>query len=65
MPRRATELAEALATGPAWALGRTKRLIRAAWSASREDSARDEAAPIARAVATDEAQALIHSFTAR
>ncbi|ROS32121.1 enoyl-CoA hydratase/isomerase family protein [Amycolatopsis thermoflava] len=62
---RATELATALATGPATALGQAKRLIRSSFEAAREDSAADEADTIAAAVTTPEARELIERFTAR
>ncbi|GAB3571267.1 enoyl-CoA hydratase-related protein [Amycolatopsis endophytica] len=62
---RVSELAETLAGGPAAALGQTKRLIRSSFDVSRERSAADEAATIAAAVTTGEAQRLIQRFTAR
>lgn len=62
---RAGELAEAMAAGPAGALGEAKRLIRTSFDGSREESARDEADAIATAVTTEEAQRLIRRFTER
>jgi len=65
LPHRAGELADALATGPASAIGQAKRLMRSSFDVSREDSAADEARTIATAVGTREAQELIQQFTAR
>ncbi|GHF35952.1 2-(1,2-epoxy-1,2-dihydrophenyl)acetyl-CoA isomerase [Amycolatopsis bartoniae] len=62
--RRAGELAEALAAGPALALGQAKRLIRSSFGEGRAQSAADEARTIAAAVTTDEAQKLIRRFVA-
>jgi 2-(1,2-epoxy-1,2-dihydrophenyl)acetyl-CoA isomerase len=62
---RAGELAEAMAAGPAGALGQAKRLIRTSFDGSREESARDEADTIAMEVMTEEAQSLIRRFTVR
>lgn len=64
-PGRATALAEQLATGPAYALGQAKRLVRAAWSTDRASAGADEARTIAAAVTTDEAQRLLSGFTKR
>lgn len=62
---RAAELAVSLARGPAWALGQTRRLIRAAVEDSRQASADDEAATIAAALATPDSQRLLAAFLAR
>lgn len=62
---RADELAEALAAGPASAIGQAKRLIRSSFDVSREDSAADEARTIAAAVSGREAQELIQRFAGR
>lgn len=62
---RAQEVATMLAQGPTGAFGEAKRLIRSSWTVSREHNARDEAATIARAVTTDEAQARIDRFAGR
>lgn len=59
---RAREIAVRLAGEPAFALGQAKRLIRGSWTMGREDSARDEARTISRAVTTDEAQQRIATF---
>jgi 2-(1,2-epoxy-1,2-dihydrophenyl)acetyl-CoA isomerase len=61
---RAGELAVSLARGPAWALGQTRRLIRASAEDSRQGSADDEAATIAAALATPCSQQLLSEFLA-
>lgn len=62
---RAAALAEQLATGPSYALGQAKRLVRAAWSTDRASAGADEARTIATAVTTDEAQRLLSGFVKR
>ncbi|MFF6804518.1 enoyl-CoA hydratase-related protein [Streptomyces sp. NPDC012616] len=57
-------LAERLATGPAFALGQAKALLRSEES-SRERVGHEEARVIAEAVARPEATALIEAFTRR
>lgn len=61
----ATELARALADGPAHAFGQAKRLIRSSFSETRESSAADEADTIAAAVLTEDARTLIARFVQR
>ncbi|WP_116202524.1 enoyl-CoA hydratase/isomerase family protein [Amycolatopsis circi] len=61
----AADIAAALANGSAAAFGQAKRLIRSSFSATREQSAADEARTIASAVTTDEAQELIRRFVNR
>jgi 2-(1,2-epoxy-1,2-dihydrophenyl)acetyl-CoA isomerase len=62
---RANELATQLAEGPTFAFAETKRLIRSSWGVSREQSSKDEAETISRAVRTDDASALIAAFVGR
>jgi 2-(1,2-epoxy-1,2-dihydrophenyl)acetyl-CoA isomerase len=62
---RAAELATTLAEGPTGALAAAKRLIRSSWAVSRQENAEDEAATIARAVTTDDAQLRIDRFAGR
>jgi 2-(1,2-epoxy-1,2-dihydrophenyl)acetyl-CoA isomerase len=62
---RALELATALATGPAYALGQARRLVRSAWDQDRAALGRDEARTIALAVETAEARARLERFTGR
>lgn len=61
----ATERVEALAAGPAHALGQARRLLRAGWSTGRQRSGADEAATIAAALVGDEGQQLTAAFLAR
>lgn len=56
------QLAQDLADGPAWALGATRALIRGSWSADRAETGRREAATIARACVTPDAEALLKRF---
>lgn len=60
--RRARELAEAMAAGPATALGQTRRLLRGAWSATRASSGADETRTIATSVTTADAQSALSRF---
>jgi 2-(1,2-epoxy-1,2-dihydrophenyl)acetyl-CoA isomerase len=60
---RVDELAEALAGGPASAVGQAKRLVRSSFDVSRENSAADETRTIAAAVSGREARELIRQFT--
>lgn len=62
---RALELASTWASGPAWALGQTRRLLRAGWELGREETGREEARTISEAVRGDEAQALLREFLQR
>lgn len=55
-------LAEQLAAGPTFALGRTRQLIRTCWDTSREQRGREEAQVIAEAVTTEDAATVIESF---
>lgn len=61
----AEELARSLAGGPTWALGQTKRLIRAATETTRQVNASDEVATISAAVASADATRLIAEFLGR
>lgn len=63
--KRVDDLAGQIASGPAYALGRAKQLIRSSYDGSREDSMRDEVETIARLVATAEARELIDGFVSR
>jgi 2-(1,2-epoxy-1,2-dihydrophenyl)acetyl-CoA isomerase len=58
----AGRLAAAMAGGPTYALGETKRLLRRSWEGDRGTAAVDEVATIARAVMTDEATRAIARF---
>ncbi|WP_063732865.1 enoyl-CoA hydratase/isomerase family protein [Streptomyces sp. RTd22] len=60
---RALRLGEGLAAGPAFALGRTKHLMRTCWDTSREQRGREEARMIAEAVTTADAATIIESFS--
>ncbi|CAN5116790.1 enoyl-CoA hydratase/isomerase family protein [soil metagenome] len=51
-----------LASGPTFAYGEARRLIRTSWEGSRAESGADEAETIARAVGTPAAKALIDAF---
>ncbi|HET8593708.1 MAG TPA: enoyl-CoA hydratase-related protein [Intrasporangium sp.] len=62
---RAREVAATLAAGPASAFGQARRLVRSSYAASRAETGADEAATIARAVQTEDAQRLIAAFTSR
>lgn len=59
----AQRMSGALASGPAFALGQTRRLIRSAWAETRPASGADEARTVSRAVATPEARAVVEAFT--
>lgn len=52
---RALSTASRLAKAPPYALGQARRLIRSAWTATREESGTDEVQTISRAIATAEA----------
>jgi 2-(1,2-epoxy-1,2-dihydrophenyl)acetyl-CoA isomerase len=60
--QRGTERAAALAAEPVFALVQAKRLIRSSWLVTREESARDEAQTISRAVLTADAVSRIDRF---
>ncbi|MGN6754433.1 MAG: enoyl-CoA hydratase/isomerase family protein [Intrasporangium sp.] len=62
---RARGLATSLATGPAFASGQARRLVRSSYSVDRGVTGADEARTIAEAVQTDDAQRLISAFTSR
>jgi 2-(1,2-epoxy-1,2-dihydrophenyl)acetyl-CoA isomerase len=62
---RARELAEALASGPAAAHGRTRHLLRTAWETDRVSAGAVEARTIAERIASSEAQGLIEQFVSR
>ncbi|MGW5449695.1 enoyl-CoA hydratase/isomerase family protein [Streptomyces asiaticus] len=62
---RALRLGEQLAAGPAFALGRTKQLMRTCWNISRGQRGREEAQVIAEAVKTADAATVIDSFLHR
>lgn len=59
---RGLELASQLVAGPRFAFAEAKRLFRSSWEVSREQSSKDEASTIAKAVASDDAVALIEAF---
>ncbi|WP_445519411.1 hypothetical protein [Streptomyces sp. NEAU-174] len=59
---RALRLSERLAAGPAFALGRTKHVMRGRWDTSRERRGREEAHVISEAVETPEAATMVESF---
>ncbi|WP_460062514.1 enoyl-CoA hydratase/isomerase family protein [Streptomyces sp. YKOK-I1] len=61
---RAVRLAERLAAGPAHALGQTRLLLRSQHP-TREETGREEARVIARAVGGTEAKTLVDAFVAR
>lgn len=61
----AAELAQTLASGPADALGQTRRLLRASWSSRRDETGRDEASTISAMIGSEDARARIGSFTRR
>lgn len=63
--KRALDLAESLASGPQFALGQTRRLIRGGWESTRAEVGADEAGTISRAVTTPEAQNLLDKFITR
>lgn len=58
----ATKLATDLAAGPAYALGRTKHLVRAAWETDRAAHGTHESHTIADVAATSYAKAVIDRF---
>ncbi|WP_110182243.1 enoyl-CoA hydratase/isomerase family protein [Nocardioides solisilvae] len=62
---RARELATALASGPATALGHVRRLLRQSWEMSRTETGVEEARTITEMVRGAEAQALIEKFVSR
>lgn len=62
---RAREVAIALASGPATALGETRRLFRAGWELDRVSLGAEEARTISRMVQGEEAQSLIARFVTR
>jgi 2-(1,2-epoxy-1,2-dihydrophenyl)acetyl-CoA isomerase len=62
---RAREVASAWASGPATALGETRRLFRAGWEHDRVSIGAEEARTITRMVEGQEAQSLIARFVAR
>ncbi|PZH11351.1 enoyl-CoA hydratase [Streptomyces sp. NTH33] len=64
LQERALELGQRLASGPAYALGQAKRLLRARHM-TREQMGREEARVIGEAVGREEAIALLASFTGR
>lgn len=61
---RARELAASLASGPARALGQSRRLLRAGWEMDRVATGAEEARTISEIVHGGEAQALIARFVA-
>lgn len=65
LDERVLQLGEQLAAGPAFALGRTKRLLRTGWNRSREQTGREEARVIADAVTRADAATIIESFARR
>lgn len=62
---RAEGLAQSLATGPTFALGQAKRLVRASWDSTRADVGREEARVIAQAVGDSDARRRIDAFINR
>ncbi|EWT02718.1 enoyl-CoA hydratase [Intrasporangium oryzae NRRL B-24470] len=62
VPAVARAVAERLASGPAYALGQSRRLLRSAQSSTLDEHLDREAAAIAAAGATDEAAALVDAF---
>lgn len=62
---RASELAQALADGPATALGQVRRLLRAGWETDRVETGLEEARTITEVVKGSEAQSLIARFVSR
>lgn len=62
---RAEELAQALADGPAAALGQVRRLLRRGWEMGRAEVGAEEARTITEMVKGAEAQTLIAKFAAR
>lgn len=63
--RRTDEIAAVLAAMPRESLAHAKRLVRSSWSVDRADNAADEAATIAWALGTPDAEAAIERFTRR
>lgn len=59
---RCDELSRALASGPAWALGQTKRLVRGSYEQTREQTGRLEADVVTAAAALDEAAQRMAKF---
>jgi 2-(1,2-epoxy-1,2-dihydrophenyl)acetyl-CoA isomerase len=62
---RGRELASELVAGPRFAFAEAKRLLRSSWEVSREQSSKDEARTIAKAVMSEDAGALIEAFVRR
>lgn len=62
---RAEELAAKLATGPSFALGQARRLLRGSWETSRSDAGAAESRTIAAAVATPDADRALAAFARR
>lgn len=65
LTEQAASAAAKLAAASPYAVGQARRLIRSAWTASREESGADEAHTISRAVATTEARVLVDRFLSR
>jgi 2-(1,2-epoxy-1,2-dihydrophenyl)acetyl-CoA isomerase len=61
---RSRELVDSLATGPAHALGQSRRLLRAGWETDRAAIGAEEARTISEMVQGEEAQSLISRFVA-
>jgi 2-(1,2-epoxy-1,2-dihydrophenyl)acetyl-CoA isomerase len=59
---RARDLANTLASGPGYALGQARRLVRNAWAVDRAAAGRNEATTIARAVTRPDATELLRRF---
>lgn len=59
---RAREVAVQLASGPGYALGQARRLVRTSWDSDRRSVGRDEAATIGRAVTQPAATKLLQKF---
>jgi len=62
LAERAAAVARQLADASTFALGQAKRLIRASWTTTREQSGADEVQTIAQAITTVEAKELIGKF---
>jgi 2-(1,2-epoxy-1,2-dihydrophenyl)acetyl-CoA isomerase len=58
----AHDLARRLASGPTFALGQARRMVRNSWEVRREEAGRDETSTIARAVVDPEAVRLLARF---
>lgn len=59
----ARALAVKLASGPVFALGHARRLIRSSWEKTREEAGADESRTIAEAVLTEDAQQRLAAFS--